>query len=138
MASESTGVKDVVSSYPVEESIRRLDEVVRGRGLLVFARIDFSGDASRAGLALRPMQALLFGNPKAGTPLLAAKPRAGVDLPLRVLAWEDEVGVVRLSYDAPEWITARHGLPAPLVRNLAAIEQIVIEVATGGPTAAVH
>jgi uncharacterized protein (DUF302 family) len=138
MTSESMGVVDVVSGYPVEESIRRLEDAVRRRGLLVFARIDFSGDASRAGLALRQMQAILFGNPAAGTPLLAAKPRAGVDLPLRVLAWEGDDGVVRLSYDAPAWIAARHGLPAALAGNLGAIEQIVIEVATAGPTVAVR
>jgi uncharacterized protein (DUF302 family) len=138
MASESAGVVDVVSSYPVEESIRRVEEVVRRRGLFVFARIDFSGDASRAGLALRPMQAILFGNPRAGTPLLVAKPRAGVDLPLRVLAWEGDDGVVRLSYEAPEWIAARHGLPAALAGNLGAIGEIVIEAATGGPTVAAH
>ena len=141
MANESTGVIDVISSHSAVESLDRLEALVRARGLLVFARIDFAADAARAGLALRPMQALLFGNPRAGTPLLASRPRAGLDLPLRALAWEDEDGVVRLSYDAPEWIAARHGLPVELAGNLAAIRALVEEAATGGSVAeppAVH
>ncbi len=81
MASKSTGVVDVTSSYSAAESIDRLEALVRQRGLIVFARIDVSGDAARAGLALRPMLALLFGNPRAGTPLRATQPRVGLDLP---------------------------------------------------------
>ena len=132
MANERTGVVDVTSSYSTTETIDRLETLVRQRGLIVFARIDFSGDAARAGLALRPMLALLFGSPRAGTPLLATEPRVGLDLPLRALAWESEDGAVRLSYDAPEWIAARHGLPAALARNLDAIRPLVNEAATGG------
>jgi uncharacterized protein (DUF302 family) len=135
MASQSSDVFDVTSSYAVTESIDRLEALVRQRGLIVFARIDFSGDAARAGLALRPMLALLFGNPRAGTPLLAMQPRVGLDLPLRALAWEGEDGIVRLSYDAPEWIAERHGLPAALARNLEAIRPLVHEAATGGSIA---
>jgi uncharacterized protein (DUF302 family) len=135
MAKESTGVVDVTSSHSVVESIDRLEPLARARGLLVFARIDFAADAARAGLALRPMLTLMFGNPRAGTPLLAAEPRAGLDLPLRALAWEDEGGVVRLSYHAPEWIAARHGLPVELAGNLSAIRGLVEEAATGGSMA---
>ena len=132
MANERTGVVDVTSSYSTTETIDRLETLVRQRGLIVFARIDFSGDGARAGLALRPMLALLFGSPRAGTPLLATEPRVGLDLPLRALAWEGEDGAVRLSYDAPERIAARHGLPAALARNLDAIRALVNEAATGG------
>ena len=135
MAVPSTGVVDVASRYSAVETIDRLEALARTRGLLVFARIDFSADAARAGLVLPPMLTLLFGNPRAGTPVLAAEPRAGLDLPLRALAWEDEEGVVRLSYDAPEWIAARHALSAALARNLAAIRTLVDEAAVGGPIA---
>ncbi len=132
MDSGGAGVVDVISSYSAAESIDRLESLVRARSLLVFARIDFSADARRAGLALRPAVTLLFGNPRAGTPLLVARPRVGLDLPLRALAWEDDGGVVRISYDAPEWIAARHGLPGALADNLAAVRALVAEAATGG------
>ena len=135
MANESTGIVDVTSSYSAVESIDRLEALARARGLLVFARIDFSADAARTGLALRPTLTLLFGNPRGGTPLLAAEPRVGLNLPLRAVAWEGEDGVVRLSYDAPEWIAARHGLPAALAGNLAAIRALVEEATTGGSVA---
>jgi uncharacterized protein (DUF302 family) len=129
------GVVDVVSRYSVDESVERLDRAARSRGLLVFARIDFSGDASRAGLALRPTIAILFGNPRAGTPVLAAEQRVGLDLPLRVVAWEDAGGVVRLSYDAPEWIVSRHRISTALAANLAAVGALVQEAASSGPSA---
>ena len=132
---KSTGVVEVVSSHSVVETVDRLEALVRARGLLVFARIDFSGDAARAGLPLRPMQSLLFGNPRAGTPLLAAEPRAGLDLPLRALAWEGEDGKVWICYSTPDWIVARHGLPAPLAANLGAIRALVDAAAAGGSVA---
>ena len=135
MPNEGVGIIDVTSSYSAVESIGRLETLARARGLLVFARIDFSADAARAGQRLRPMVTLLFGNPRAGTPVLAAAPRVGLDLPLRALAWEDENGVVRISYDEPEWIAARHGFPIALAENLAAIRALVEEAATGGSVA---
>jgi uncharacterized protein (DUF302 family) len=129
------GVVEVTSRRSVGETLDRLEALARSRGLLVFARIDFARDAAQAGLALRPMQALLFGNPRAGTPLLAAAPTAGLDLPLRALGWEGDDGAVHVAFDAPEWIAARHGLPAALAGNLAAIHGLVRE-ATAGEAAA--
>ena len=129
---QDDGVVDVPSSYPVAETIDRLEELVRARSLIVFARIDFAGDAARAGLTLPPMQSLLFGNPRAGTPLLAASPHTGLDLPLRALAWEDDDGAVRVSYSSPEWVVARHGLPEELAKNLATVRALVSEAA-GAP-----
>src|SRR5271169_7225341 len=80
------GIIDVRSHRSVPQTIDRLESLATARGLIIFARIDFSGDAERAGLSMRPMQMLIFGNPKAGTPILIAAPRAGLDLPLRALA----------------------------------------------------
>ena len=93
------GIVDVRSHHSVAETVDRLEALAKRAGLTVFARIDFSADAVKSGLSLRPMQQLVFGNPKAGTPLLVASPRAGLDLPLKALVWEDGDGAV--------WIASR-------------------------------
>ncbi len=97
---------------------------MRARGLTLFARIDFSHDAEAAGLALPPMIQLVFGNPRAGTPLLAANPSAGLALPLRALAWEDAGGHSWLSYESPESLIARFALPAALTANIAGLRAL--------------
>jgi uncharacterized protein (DUF302 family) len=129
MGTSDTGIVDIRSHHSVAETIDRLDALVKARGMLVFARIDFAGDAARAELAMRPMQALLFGNPKGGTPLLVASPRAGLDLPLRALAWEEADGVVWVSMNAPEYIGSRHGLAQDLVQRIAGARALVEEAA---------
>jgi uncharacterized protein (DUF302 family) len=96
----------------------------------VFARIDFAGDADRAGLALGPMQALLFGNPRAGTPLLVSSPRAGLDLPLKALAWEDAEGHVWVSFNTPEYLATRHALTLDVVAGIAGARAIVEQAAS--------
>ncbi|HEY3729906.1 MAG TPA: DUF302 domain-containing protein [Steroidobacteraceae bacterium] len=116
-----SGVVDLRSPRSVVQTIDHLNALATQRGLTVFARIDFSGDAQRAGLTMRPMQMLIFGNPKAGTPILQAAPRSGLDLPLKALAWEDGAGVVWLSYNAPDYLAARHDIPQPLLANIAGI-----------------
>jgi len=121
----NTGITDIPSKHSVAESIDAIEAAVRGRGFLVFARIDFSGDAARAGLTMRPMQALIFGQPKGGTPLLVASPRAGLDLPLKALAWEDESGKVWVSMNTPAYLTERHGLSDALVANVAGAPGLV-------------
>ena len=102
----------------------RLVELVRARGLTLFARIEFSRDAETAGLALRPMIQLVFGNPRAGTPLMVANPVAGLALPLRALAWEDAEGHSWLSYESPEFLMSRFSLPATLGANIAGVRAI--------------
>ncbi|MEP7066248.1 MAG: DUF302 domain-containing protein [Gemmatimonadota bacterium] len=102
----------------------RLAELVRAKGLTLFARIEFSNDAEAAGLALPPMIQLVFGNPRAGTPLLAANPAVGLALPLRALAWEDANGHSWLSYEAPEALVARFGLPSAMAANIAGVRAL--------------
>jgi uncharacterized protein (DUF302 family) len=126
---QSAGVVDVRSHHSVPEILDRLVSVLEKRGLMVFARIDFSGDAERAGLAMRPMQMLLFGSPKAGTPILIAAPRAGLDLPLRALAWEDADGTVWVSTNAPEHLASRHGLTPDLVARVAGAGALITSAA---------
>ena len=92
---------------------------------MIFARIDFSGDAARAGLTMPPEQMLIFGNPKAGTPLMQSVPAAGLDLPLKALAWEDAEGHTQIAYNDPQYIIRRHGLDAALAANLAAVVPLI-------------
>src|SRR5437870_8628035 len=119
------GLVHVPSKYTVPETLQRLESVVTSHGLTVFARIDFSGDAAKVGLQMRPTQLLIFGNPKAGTPLMIASPSIAIDLPLKALAWQDATGRVWLSYSTPEYLKERHGLPDELVKNISAIGGLV-------------
>jgi uncharacterized protein (DUF302 family) len=125
MLNANLGIIDVRSHRSVPETIDRLDSLATARGMTIFGRIDFSGDAERAGLSMRPMQMLIFGNPKAGTPLLMAAPRIGLDLPLKALAWTDEKGNVWLSCNSPEYLAARHELPQDLSQNVAGVVQLI-------------
>jgi uncharacterized protein (DUF302 family) len=102
----------------VDEVWARLDAAVAVRKLTVFARIDFAADAAAAGLALRPMRQLVFGNPQAGTPVLAAAPTAALDLPLRISVWETQDGTVLVGFLSPAFLADRHGVPDPLRANL--------------------
>ena len=115
------GLAERASPYPVGETLDRLEGVLRARGVKVFARIDHAGEASSAGLELRPMQLLIFGNPKAGTPMMQAVPAIGLDLPMKVLAWQDARGQVRVTWNSPAYLSERHGLDAALGKPLGAL-----------------
>jgi len=124
-AADEQGIIRLRSAYPVAETLDRLEASLKQRAVMVFARIDFSGDAARAGLSLRPEQLLIFGNPKGGTPLMAAQPSVGLDLPLKALAWEDVDGQVWVAYNDPLYIVQRHGVAAALAANLAAVTPLL-------------
>lgn len=128
--SEIPGLVRLPSRHSVAATIDRLEASLKQRGILVFARIDFSGDAARAGLHMQQEQMLIFGNPKAGTPLMLQIPAVGIDLPLKVLAWEDAASRVWVAYNDPQYIVRRHGIEASLGANLAAVVPI-IEAAAG-------
>jgi uncharacterized protein (DUF302 family) len=119
------GLISIPSKYSVPETLDRLESIARKQGLTVFARIDFSGDAQKAGLTMKPSGLLLFGNPKAGTPLMVATPTIAIDLPLKALAWEDPNGRTWLSYNKPEYLKERHGLPDTLLKNISGIKTLV-------------
>jgi uncharacterized protein (DUF302 family) len=104
------GVIRLPSAYGVAETLDRLERLVTEHGLTVFARLDFSADAARNGLKMRAEQLLIFGNPKAGTGLMQADPVAGIDLPLKALAFEDAEGQTWLAYNAPDYVLKRHAL----------------------------
>ena len=126
--SSESGVVSVESPRAFEETRARLEEIVRGHGLTVFARIDHSGEAAKAGSSMRPTQVLIFGSPKAGTPVMVAAPTVAIDLPLKVLVWEDADGKVWLSYNAPEYLQRRHSIPPELVKNISGVAGVVQQV----------
>ena len=113
------GVINVPSRYSVPETLTRLESILKAKGVNIFARVDHSGEAEKAGLKMRPTQLLIFGSPQSGTPVMIAAPSSAIDLPLKALAWEDEQGRVWLSYNAPEYLQERHAIPADLIKNLA-------------------
>ncbi len=125
MSESDNGIIRISSRHTVAKTMERLQALLKERGILVFAHIDFSSDAARAGLGMRPEQMLIFGNPKAGTPLMVESPVAGLDLPLKALAWEDAEGKTWVAYNDPAYIVRRHGLTAALGANLAAAAPIV-------------
>lgn len=124
-AANESGVVRIPSNHTVAETVERLEGLLKERGVLIFARIDFSGDAARAGLAMRPEQMLIFGNPRAGTPLMQAEPAVGLDLPLKALAYEDPTGKTWVAWNDPQYIVRRHGLAAALAANLAAVVPLI-------------
>ena len=123
------GVVRIRSAHSVHATADRLEAGLKARGVLVFARIDFSADAARAGLGMQPEQLLIFGNPKAGTPLMLAAPSVALDLPLKILVAEDAQGKVSLSYNSPQYLKERYGLPANLLPNIAVIETLAAKAA---------
>jgi uncharacterized protein (DUF302 family) len=112
------GLVQIRSRYSVEETLQRLELAVATRGLQVFARVDHSGEAEKAGLKMRPTKLLIFGSPKAGTPLMVAAPTLAIDLPLKALVWEDATGKIWLTYNSPEYLRERHAVPSELINNL--------------------
>ncbi len=113
------------SPYPVPETLGRIESAFAAKGVKVFAKIDHSGEAKAAGLELRPTELLIFGNPKAGTGLMQAAPTIAIDLPLKVLVWQDEKGQVHVAWNSPDYLTQRHGLPAEAAKPLAAVGSLI-------------
>jgi uncharacterized protein (DUF302 family) len=131
-AAVPAGMVRLPAQGSVADAWARLEAALAARGLTIFARIDFAADAAAAGLPLRPMRLLVFGNPLAGTPLLAAAPTAGIDLPLKVLIWEAADGAVTVGYNSPTYIGARHGVPQELRARLQPVEELAA-IAAGTP-----
>jgi uncharacterized protein (DUF302 family) len=127
---EDKGIVTLPSPYPVNVTINRLAELALAKNMQVFARIDFAADARKAGLTMHDSQLLVFGNPKGGTPVMQATPQAALDLPLKALAWQDEQGKVWISYNAPFYLGARHGIAPELLKPLEGIKALVQQAVT--------
>jgi uncharacterized protein (DUF302 family) len=121
---QAEGVETKTSPRSVEATVDRLTQLISSRALTLFAVVDHSGAAAEAGLAMPDTKLVLFGSPAAGTPVMLAAPLAALDLPLKVLVWDDGDGTVRVSYNSPEYLAARHHLSADLRARLEAVEAI--------------
>jgi uncharacterized protein (DUF302 family) len=122
-----TGVVSRLSTRPVPETLDRLQTVLENKGITVFARVDHSGEAAKVGLPLRPTQLLIFGNPKGGTGVMQASPTSAIDLPLKALAWQDDDGQVRVSYNDPSYFAQRFQLTDAQVAPLSGIGALIEE-----------
>lgn len=120
----ATGIADIASHHTVDETVAKLQEILQAKGVALFALIDHSGEAEKAGMKMRPTKLLIFGNPKAGTPLMLAAPSIAIDLPLKMLVWENDQGKVWVSYNSPEYLMQRHNLPPNLLQNMAVVKAL--------------
>lgn len=130
-AGADRGFIRIPSRHDVATTLDRLEQSVKAHGLTVFARIDFSGDAARAGLSMRPEGLLLFGNPKGGTPLMQAAPSVGLDLPLKALAYEDADGKTWVVFNSSDYVVTRHDVPPALAANIAGAAKLIEQAAQG-------
>jgi uncharacterized protein (DUF302 family) len=118
------GLVDLPSKHSVDETVEKLKGILQSKGVRLFAMIDHSGEAAKAGLKMRPTKLLIFGNPKSGTPVMLAAPSSAIDLPLKILIWEDAQGKVWVAYNSPAYLQERHDFPPELVQNIAVVEAL--------------
>ena len=132
MAAE--GLTTIPSSFGPQDTMNRLEAAVKAKGMTVFARIDHAAGASAVGLSLRPTEVLIFGNAKAGTPLMQSVQTVGIDLPLKALVWQDTSGDTWLSYNVPAWLAERHGLSSQTEAAVGVITAALEAVARAATT----
>jgi uncharacterized protein (DUF302 family) len=118
------GIVKIPSHHSVDETVDKLKTILKTKGVTLFALVDHSGEAEKVGLKMPPTKLLIFGNPKGGTPLMLAAPSAAIDLPLKILVAEDSQGKVWISYNSPDYLKERHGLPDNLVPNIAVVQAL--------------
>jgi uncharacterized protein (DUF302 family) len=121
------GIVDKPSNHTVEQTVDRLKNILQAKGVTLFAVIDHSGEAEKVGMKMPPTKLLIFGSPKAGTPLMLAAPSIAIDLPLKILVWEDAQGKAWISYNSAAYLQQRHGLPPELLQNIAVVETLAVK-----------
>ena len=121
---KDNGIINRPSNHSVDETVEKLKNILQAKGVALFALVDHSGEAEKVGMKMRPTKLLIFGSPKAGTPLMLAAPSVAIDLPLKILVWEDGDGKVWASYNSPAYLQERHGLPQNLLQNIAVVETL--------------
>jgi uncharacterized protein (DUF302 family) len=126
---KATGIIDIPSSHSVEQTVEKLKGILLAKGVTLFALVDHSGEAEKLGMKMPPTKLLIFGSPKAGTPLMLAAPSIAIDLPLKILIREDGKGKVWVSYNSPEYLQERHGVPQELLQNIAVVETLAARTA---------
>ena len=127
--SRDRGIIDTASSHSVDETVEKLKGILQAKGVTLFALVDHSGEAEKVGMKMRPTKLLIFGSPKAGTPLMLAAPSVAIDLPLKILIWEDREGKVWVSYNSLPYLQERHGLPKELLQNIGVVETLAMKAA---------
>ena len=125
--SSNNGIANVLSHHSVDLTLEKLQRMLQAKGVAVFALIDHSGEAAKVGMTMPPTKVLIFGNPKAGTPLMLAAPSIAIDLPLKILIWEDAEKKVWISYNTPEYLQERHGVPQELMQNIAVVATLAMK-----------
>ncbi len=128
-----SGIVTLPSQRSVDQTVEQLTALLRAKGVTLFALVDHSGEAAKVGMKLPPTKLVIFGNPKAGTPLMLAAPSVAIDLPLKILVWEDAQGKVWLSYNSPAYLKERHGLPEALLPNIAVVEALARAAGASSP-----
>ena len=125
----TNGMVSLPSNHSVDETLARVRKLLEDKGVRVFAIIDHSGEAEKVGMKMRPTKVVIFGNPKAGTPLMVASPSVAIDLPLKILIAEDQSGQVLISYNTAEYLRERHGIPEELIANIGVVAQLASKAA---------
>jgi uncharacterized protein (DUF302 family)/uncharacterized membrane protein YidH (DUF202 family) len=128
-AAANKGIVDKPSNHSVEQTVEKLKNILQSKGVTLFAVIDHSGEAEKVGMKMPPTKLLIFGSPKAGTPLMLAAPSSALDLPLKILIWQDAQGKVWVTYNSPAYLQERHNLPSELLPNIAVIETLATKAA---------
>jgi uncharacterized protein (DUF302 family) len=121
----NNGIIDKPSNHSVEQTVKKLEGILQAKGVTLFVLVDHSGEAEKVGMEMRPTKLLIFGNPKAGTPLMTAAPSTAIDLPLKVLVWEDAEAKVWISYNSPDYLQERHRFPKDLLQHISVVENLV-------------
>lgn len=125
----NAGIVTIPSNHTVDQTVDKLKGILQAKGVTLFALVDHSGEAEKVGLKMRPTKLLIFGSPKGGTPLMVAAPSVAIDLPLKILIWEDAQGKVQVSYNSPAYLQERHGFPQELLQNIAVVETLATKAA---------
>jgi uncharacterized protein (DUF302 family) len=127
--SRSKELIDTPSNHSVDQTVDKLRGILQGKGVTLFALVDHSGEADKVGMKMPPTKLLIFGSPKAGTPLMLAAPSIAIDLPLKILVWEDAHGKAWVTYNSPAYLQERRGLPPELLQNIAVVEVLAAKAA---------
>ena len=124
-----SGIVDIPSNHSVDATVEKMKGILNAKGVVLFAMVDHSGEAAKVGMKMHATKLLIFGSPKAGTPVMLASPSIAIDLPLKILVWEDASGRVWISYNSVQYLRDRHSVPEELITNLAVVEALATNAA---------
>lgn len=130
MSTRNSGITQIPSRHPVDETVEKLKNLLESKNVMIFAIVDHSGEAAKAGMIMPNTKLLIFGNPKAGTPLMLAAPSMAIDLPLKILVAEDSAGQTSISYNSIQYLAERHGLAPDLLKSLSVVEGLAAAAAS--------